>query len=230
MVNQALLRRRRRGVTWCAQATLPRQTPENQNKLCSEEEGLHGVHKRLRRDKHPKNKRGPLEVQRKTGCHPKEANPKKASVRELCSEEEGLQGVHKRLRRDKHPKIQTAKDLPQAVTQVRPNPRKWPLCVSFGIWPCMHSRLPHSTQYAPRNLRRELEKTSAASSVSDGKQCQKCIGPPCTFSTGSRLSPQATVFCSGGMQSGKLWNAKKSCCAVLEHGSWCTGSSGCLRG
>jgi hypothetical protein len=46
------------------------------------EEGLHGVHKRLRRDKHPKNTRRLQEVQRKTGCHPKEANPKKASVRE----------------------------------------------------------------------------------------------------------------------------------------------------
>jgi hypothetical protein len=45
-----------------------------------EEEGLHGVHKRLRRDKRLKNKRRPQEVQRKTGCHPKEANPKKASV------------------------------------------------------------------------------------------------------------------------------------------------------
>jgi hypothetical protein len=51
-------------------------------------------------------------------------------------------------------------------TQVRPNPRKWPLCVSFGIWPCMHSRLPHSTQYAPRNLRRELEKKQVLPAVS----------------------------------------------------------------
>jgi hypothetical protein len=46
-----------------------------------EEEGLHGVHRRLRRDKHPKTKEGCKKFSGKTGCHPKEANPKKASVR-----------------------------------------------------------------------------------------------------------------------------------------------------
>jgi hypothetical protein len=46
----------RRGVTWCAQATTLRQTPEKQKKAA----------------------RSSAE----TGCHPKEANPKKASVRE----------------------------------------------------------------------------------------------------------------------------------------------------
>jgi hypothetical protein len=45
-----------------------------------EEEGLDGVHKRLRCDKRLKNKRRLQGVERKTGCHPKEANPKKASV------------------------------------------------------------------------------------------------------------------------------------------------------
>jgi hypothetical protein len=45
---------RRRGVTWCAQATTSQRTPEN--------------------------KGGLQEVQLKTGCHPKEAHTKKAFV------------------------------------------------------------------------------------------------------------------------------------------------------
>jgi hypothetical protein len=36
----------------------------------------------------------------------------------------------------------------RAVTQVRLNPGKM-VSVCIGIWPCMHSRLPHSTQYVP---------------------------------------------------------------------------------
>jgi predicted metal-dependent TIM-barrel fold hydrolase len=45
-----------------------------------EEEGLHGVHRRLRRNEHPKTKEALLEVQRTTGCHPQEAHSEKASV------------------------------------------------------------------------------------------------------------------------------------------------------
>ena len=50
----------------------------------------------------------------------------------------------------------------------RPTPKK-PQCVSFGIWPCMHSRLPYSTQYCPH------KSTSRGDLVSLViKCCQQC--------------------------------------------------------
>jgi hypothetical protein len=51
---------RRRGVTWCAQANAPQE----------EEEGLHGVHRQLNRNEHPKTKEGCKKFSGKTGCHP----------------------------------------------------------------------------------------------------------------------------------------------------------------
>jgi hypothetical protein len=93
------------------------------------EEGLHGVHKRLRRDKHPKSKEGCNKFSGKQAVtqrgQPQESlcardmtrgsagrtvSPNTRSVDSTWEvhpaeeEEEGLHGVHKRLRRDKHPK------------------------------------------------------------------------------------------------------------------------------
>jgi hypothetical protein len=50
--------------------------------ISTEEEGLHGVHRQLRRNEHPKTKEG-ISTRKK---------------------EEGLHGVHRQLRRNEHPK------------------------------------------------------------------------------------------------------------------------------
>jgi hypothetical protein len=62
--------------TRCIQAATPQRTS-----LITKEEGLHGAQATTLRQTPEKQKKA-ARSSSETGCHPKEANPKKASVRE----------------------------------------------------------------------------------------------------------------------------------------------------
>jgi hypothetical protein len=107
---------------------------KKRGKAFEEEEGLHGVHRQLRRNEHPKTKEGCKKFSGKQG--------------KAFEEEKGLHGVHRQLRRNEHPKTKECCKKcsgKQAVTHRRPTPRKL-LYARHDTWLCRQNRQSHHTQ------------------------------------------------------------------------------------